>query len=128
MAPTMLSGPLGVAPCLFSIPAGFLLGPMLGSKNLFEVGAFLSLSLWLMGFVYGPLGAWLPSLFPARVRYTGASVAFNVGGILGGALAPIIAQALAVRGGLALVGWYLSGAAAISLAALWSLPRPTPAD
>eukprot|EP01034_Spumella_vulgaris_P014685 gene14685-18767_t len=34
----------------------------------------------LMGLVYGPLGAWLPGLFPARVRYTGASVAFNVGG------------------------------------------------
>jgi MFS family permease len=114
--------------CLFSIPAGFLLGPMLGSKNLFEVGAFLSLSLWLMGFVYGPLGAWLPSLFPARVRYTGASLAFNVGGILGGALAPIIAQALAARGGLALVGWYLSGAAAISLLALLSLPKAESSD
>ena len=69
-----------------------------------------------MGFVYGPLGAWLPGLFPARVRYTGASLAFNVGGILGGALAPIIAQALADRGGLWLVGLYLAGAALVSLA------------
>src|SRR3546814_11949131 len=67
------------------------------------------LSTW-MGFVYGPRGAWLPGLFPARVRYTGASMAFNVGGILGGALAPMIAQALADRGGLAPVGLYLSAA------------------
>jgi MFS family permease len=109
--------------CLFTIPAGFLLAPLLGSKSLFEVGVFLSLALWLMGFVYGPLGAWLPSLFPARVRYTGASLAFNVGGILGGALSPIIAQALALRGGLGLVGLYLSGAALISLVALLSLPK-----
>jgi MFS family permease len=109
--------------CLFTIPAGFLLAPLLGSKNLFEVAAFLSLALWLMGFVYGPLGAWLPSLFPARVRYTGASLAFNVGGILGGALSPVIAQALAVRGGLGLVGLYLSGAALVSLIALLSLPK-----
>jgi MFS family permease len=107
--------------CLFSIPTGFLLAPLLGSKNLLEVGAFLSLALWLMGFVYGPLGAWLPSLFPARVRYTGASLSFNVGGILGGALSPVIAQALALRGGLSLVGLYLSGAALISLLALASL-------
>ncbi len=57
-----------------------------------------------MGLVYGPLGAWLPGMFPARVRYTGASVAFNLGGILGGALAPMIAQALANRGGLFPVG------------------------
>ena len=109
--------------CICTIGVGFLLAPLLGSKNLFEVGLFLSLSLWLMGFVYGPLGAWLPSLFPARVRYTGASLAFNVGGILGGALAPVIAQALALRGGLSLVGLYLSGAALVSLLALLSLPK-----
>ncbi|MFZ5896753.1 MAG: MFS transporter [Myxococcota bacterium] len=109
--------------CLFTIPAGFLLAPLLGSKNLLEVGLFLSLALWLMGFVYGPLGAWLPSLFPARVRYTGASLAFNVGGILGGALSPVIAQTLATRGGLWLVGAYLSAAAFVSLVALLSLPK-----
>ena len=33
--------------------------------------------LFVMGLVYGPLGAWLPGLFPARVRYTGASICFN---------------------------------------------------
>jgi len=82
------------------------------------LGAFLCLALAVMGFVYGPLGAWLPSLFPARVRYTGTSIAFNVGGILGGALAPIIAQALADRGGLQFVGLYLAIAAAASLCAL----------
>ena len=80
--------------------------------------ALLSLALFLMGFVYGPLGACLPSLFPPRVRYTGVSVAFNVGGILGGGLAPMIAASLAERGGLAPVGLYLSGAALLSLVAL----------
>jgi MFS family permease len=75
----------------------------------------------MMGFVYGPLGAWLPGLFPARVRYSGASMAFNIGGILGGALAPILAQALAEHGGLVLVGIYLAVAALVSLAALLPL-------
>ena len=88
------------------------------SGSLLSIFAFLSLALFLMGLVYGPLGAWLPGLFPARVRYTGASLAFNVGGILGGALAPIIAQALADRGGLWLVGLYLAGAALVSLVSL----------
>ena len=86
---------------------------------------FLALALLLMGFVYGPLGAWLPGLFPAQVRYTGASLAFNVGGILGGALTPIIAETLVGRGGLPLVGIYLGGAALVSLAALLSLRSPT---
>jgi MFS family permease len=106
-----------------TIPAGFLLSPCLGSGSLAAIFAFLSLALFLMGFVYGPLGAFLPALFPARVRYTGASMAFNVGGILGGALAPVIAQALAERGGLWLVGLYLSGAALVTLIALVVRPR-----
>jgi MFS family permease len=109
--------------CVGTILAGFLLAPMMGSGALAMVAAFLVISLSLMGFVYGPLGAWLPGLFPARVRYTGASMAFNVGGILGGALAPILAQALAERGGLGLVGLYLSGAALISFFALIPLRR-----
>ncbi|HEX5661555.1 MAG TPA: MFS transporter [Polyangiales bacterium] len=104
--------------CTLTVPAGALLAPMMQS-GLLGIAAFLSLALFLMGLVYGPLGAFLPGLFPARVRYTGASLAFNVGGILGGALAPLIAQALAERGGLGWVGAYLSGAALISLLALW---------
>ena len=107
-----------MAGCVLTIGAGLLLAPMMGSGSLTLVGVFLSLALFLMGLVYGPLGAWLPGLFPARVRYTGASLAFNVGGILGGALAPIVAQALAERGGLWPVGGYLGGAALVSLVAL----------
>lgn len=118
------SGPRRVliAGCIATIGLGALLGPMIGSGSLLALWAFLSLALFAMGFVYGPLGAWLPSLFPARVRYTGASLAFNVGGILGGGLAPLLAQALADRGGLAYVGAYLAGAAAISLLALAARP------
>jgi MFS family permease len=104
--------------CVGTIGAGFLLAPMMGSGSLFVIFLFLAIALLLMGFVYGPLGAWLPGLFPARVRYTGASMAFNVGGILGGALAPVLAQALAERGGLPWVGVYLGVAALISLVAL----------
>jgi MFS family permease len=103
--------------CMLTIPAGALLEPML-SGSLLSTFAFLSLALFLMGLVYGPLGAWLPGLFPVRVRYTGASVSFNLGGILGGALAPIVAQALADRGGLSFVGLYLAGAAFVSLVSL----------
>ncbi|NWN33710.1 MHS family MFS transporter, partial [Klebsiella michiganensis] len=70
------------------------------------------------GFVYGPLGGWLPSLFPARVRYTGVSVTFNLGGILGGGLTPMIAETLVKQGGLAWVGYYLAGAGMLSLVGL----------
>ena len=109
--------------CAGAVAAGFLLPAMMGSGSLLMIWAFLSLALFLMGFVYGPLGAFLPSLFPTRVRYSGSSIAFNVGGIVGGGLAPMVAQALAEKGGLVPVGLYLSGAALISLAALVPLAR-----
>ena len=109
--------------CALSIGAGLLLAPMMGGGDLLLIGGFLSLLLLLMGFVYGPLGAWLPGLFPARVRYTGASVAFNVGGVIGGGFTPIVAASLAAEG-LDLVGIYLSAAAALSFIALMLLRKP----
>lgn len=112
-----------MAGCVGTIVAGLLMQPLMTSGSLFQVFVFLALSLTLMGFVYGPLGAWLPSLFPARVRYTGASMTFNVAGVLGGGLTPLIAQTLALRGGLLLVGLYSGGAALISLVALAALGR-----
>lgn len=109
--------------CIMGIVAGLVLAPLMQSGSLPLIGLFLALGLTVMGFVYGPLGAWLPGLFPARVRYTGASVAFNVGGILGGGLTPIVAQLLAHGGGLGLVGLYLSAACGFSLIALILIKR-----
>jgi MFS family permease len=110
--------------CALTVGAGLVLAPLLGSGSLALVFLFLALALFLMGLVYGPLGAFLPGLFPARVRYTGVSIAFNVGGIIGGGLAPIAAQALVDAGGLALVGLYLASAGAVSFVALAALRRP----
>ena len=107
--------------CVLTVLAGLLLQPMLGSGSLLLVWAFLSLTLLLMGFIYGPLGAFLPGLFPARVRYTGASMVFNIGGIIGGGLTPLVATSLAARGGLLPVGLYLGATALISLLALAAL-------
>jgi fucose permease len=52
------------------------------------------------------------------VRYTGSSLSFNLAGIVGASLAPYIAMWLATRHGLQYVGFYLSAAALLSLAAL----------
>lgn len=108
--------------CVLVAASGFTIAPLMGA-GLAGVFVFLSLLLFAMGFVYGPLGAWLPGLFPPRVRYTGASMTFNIAGVIGGGLTPLIAQALALNGGLAPVGWYLSAAGALSLVALIAL-RP----
>src|SRR3569833_2891814 len=72
----------------------------------------------LMGMTYGPRGTLLSELFPPEVRYTGSSLTFNLGGILGASLAPYAATWLASRYGLEYVGYYLSLAALLTLAAL----------
>ncbi len=97
--------------------SGFLLAPMLGSGSFVQITIFLSIELFLMGATFAPMGALLPELFPTAVRYTGAGAAYNLGGILGASLAPYIAQQLWLRGGLGWVGYYVSAAAVISLAA-----------
>ncbi|HEY9235803.1 MULTISPECIES: MFS transporter [Phenylobacterium] len=107
--------------CFMAVAVGALMAPMMTNGTLLSCWAFLSLALLTMGFVYGPLGAFLPGLFPARVRYTGSSMAFNVGGIIGGGLTPVIAQAISTTGGLVPVGVYLGVAALISLVALMPL-------
>ncbi|QZP06858.1 MFS transporter [Caenibius sp. WL] len=106
---------------------GFVFGPVLGSGSLPTVFVMLSASLFVMGLVYGPLGAWLPTLFPPFVRYTGVSVAFNAGGIIGGAVVAVEAQRIAMMGGIAMIGLFLTIAGLLTLAGIW-LARPPHAD
>jgi MFS family permease len=100
---------------------GIIFGPIFGSGSVPGVLSFLAIGLALMGLTYGPLGAALAELFPTAVRYTGVSLAFNLAGILGASLAPYIATWLASRYGLSYVGYYLSAAALVTFAALWSI-------
>jgi MFS family permease len=102
---------------------GFVYAPLLDTGNAGAVLLCLSLGLGLMGLSYGPLGAALGSLFPTAVRYTGASLTFNLAGIVGASLTPYAATSLAGRFGLVAVGWYLSAAGLVTLAALLMLTR-----
>lgn len=106
--------------CVAVAALGLVIAPLMAA-GLGGVLVYLSALLFLMGFVYGPLGAWLPGLFPPRVRYTGASMTFNIAGVIGGGLTPLFAHAMAMWGGLAPVGLYLSAAAVLSLVALIAL-------
>ena len=102
---------------------GLLYGPLFGAGAWLPVGIFMVLGMSLVGFVYGPLGTLLAELFPAEVRYTGASLTFNLASILGASVAPYIALWLGASHGLAQVGYYLSAASLVSLAALKLLGR-----
>lgn len=98
---------------------GLIWVPML-SAGFVGVMAWLILGFTLMGMTFGPMGALLPELFPANVRYTGSGISYNVSSILGAAVAPFIAVALWSFGGGSpfWVGIYLSSMAVLTLIAL----------
>jgi metabolite-proton symporter len=76
---------------------------------------FSALAMMLMGMTYGLIGTALAAPFPTAVRYTGASITFNMAGIFGASLAPYIATWLQVNYGMTYVGFYLGIAAVITL-------------
>lgn len=97
---------------------GLFFSAFLNSGNTILVTFFLCLGMALMGFTYGPIGTFLSELFPTTVRYSGASLTFNLAGIIGAAFAPMIAIWIAANYGLTFVGYYLSAAALISVISL----------
>ncbi|MCS0603305.1 MHS family MFS transporter [Streptomyces sp. LP11] len=84
----------------------------------------------LLGFItmFAVIAAYLPELYDARVRCTGAAVGYNLGGVLGGALTPIVATALAEHSGRVPwgVGVYLTGISLLSLGCFALLPETRP--
>lgn len=106
------------------IAFGLLIEPLFGSGSMWGVLLYLVLGLALMGLTYGPIGTALASLFPTAVRYTGASLTFNLAGIVGASLAPYIATWLATHHGLRAVGYYLSAAGLLSALALYLIEEP----
>lgn len=102
---------------------GFSFSYFMNSGNSTLMLFFLCAGMTLVGFTYGPLGTFLSELFPTSVRYSGASMTFNLAGILGAAFAPMIAIWLATKYGLSHVGFYLTFIAIISLIALFFISR-----
>jgi MFS family permease len=104
---------------------------------LLSTGEPLLMSLGFLGAMlafitmFAVVAAYLPELYEPRVRCTGAAVGYNLGGVLGGALTPIVATALAHHGGRVpwAVGVYLTGIALVSVVCFALLPetRPVPA-
>jgi len=75
-----------------------------------------------LGLGYGPQAAWYSEIFPASVRFSGVSISYALGAILGGAFAPTIATALIqATGSTTAVSLYLLGMTVVSILAVLSL-------
>ena len=73
---------------------GFALFPLIDTGSVMLITLAVCVGQVMVGMMYGPQAALLAELFSTHVRYSGASLGYQLGAILGGALAPIIATAL----------------------------------
>ena len=97
------------------VPAVIVLFAWLAGHSTTAFAVTLTAMLGLFGIAYGPVGAYLPELFRTEYRYTGAGIAYNLGGILGGAIAPMLAATLAAAYGPIAVGLLLAAVGLLSL-------------
>lgn len=90
----------------------------LGNGTPTSVFTFLVIGMALMGMTFGPMAALLPELFPTEVRYSGASLAYNIASIIGATIAAMISLKINALYGLMGVGIYLAINAFLTLLAL----------
>jgi MFS family permease len=67
--------------------------------------------------MYGPQGAFFSELFGTRVRYSGASLGYQLASLFAGGFAPLVATALLASGGSTLVALYITGLGLVSVIA-----------
>ncbi|MEV4861196.1 MFS transporter [Streptomyces ossamyceticus] len=121
--------PLCLAGCAATVLWMFPLVALLSTGE--PLLMFLGFLVAMLAFVtmFAVLAAYLPELYEPRVRCTGAAVGYNLGGVVGGALTPIVATAVSQGGRVPWgVGAYLTGIALLSLGCFALLPetRPVP--
>ena len=93
----------------------FALFPLIDTGNFLLIVLGISGGLTFLGMQYGPQAAFFTELFSTHVRYSGASLGYQIGAILGGAIAPTIAVLLWKEYGVVYVSAYIALAALVTL-------------
>ncbi len=93
----------------------FALFPLIDTGNFWLIVVGISGGLMFLGMMYGPQAAFFTELFSTEVRYSGASLGYQIGAILGGAFAPTIATILWLEYDIVWVSVYIAIASLLSL-------------
>ncbi|MCG8414347.1 MAG: MHS family MFS transporter [Pseudomonadales bacterium] len=99
----------------------FVLFPLVDTGNFILVVVGVSGGLGALGMMYGPQAAFYTELFSTEVRYSGASLGYQIGAIVGGAFAPTIATILWTEYAIIWVSVYMAVASLASLICVWML-------
>jgi MFS family permease len=109
------------------VPWAFVLIPLVDTGNAGCFALAIAGAYAVAGASYGPLGAFVPELFATRYRYSGAGLALNLAGLVGGAIPPLIAAPLAAVWGGVAIGVMLASFVVLSLVSTFLLPETMPA-
>ncbi|MCE0767977.1 MHS family MFS transporter [Pseudonocardia kujensis] len=114
--------------CTAGVAWALVLFPLLdtGTAVAFAIG--LTVTLIIFAVSYGPAGSFVPELFVTRHRYTGAGLGYNLAGVLGGAVPPLLAPGLAASFGSVAIGGLLAVTAVLSLACTYALRETSRSD
>jgi MFS family permease len=97
---------------------------LLDTKTSFLVGLGIVVSLFFHDMQYGPQAALIAERFGTGVRYSGASIGYQLASVIAGGPAPLIAAAiLAGTGSSTWISWYIVGCAVVSMIALVAMPK-----
>jgi len=117
--------PLFIAGGLFSILFAFPMFWLFQTRNPMVIAITIAVAVsFAQGIMFGPEAAWVAELFTARLRYSGASLGFQIGAALSGGLTPIVASALLLWTGATWpISVYLIAVAVVTLAATLAAPE-----
>jgi MFS family permease len=89
--------------------------PLLDTRSMLAFGVGVGVTFFLAGCAFGPMASMLSELFATRYRYTAVGLAYNIAGILGGAIPPLIATPVIAAAGTFAFGLVLAGYCVVSL-------------
>ena len=107
----------------------FAVFPLVDTGSLLWIGVAIAVGQICSSMMYGPQAAFLTELFSTRVRYSAASLGYQLGAICGGGLAPLIATALLTAFGTPVaVSAYMATGCAVTLLSVWHLAETHRSD
>ena len=106
----------------------FAIFPLVDTGNYWLIVLAITIGLTFLAMMYGPQAAFFTELFTTEVRYSGATLGYQFGAILGGAFAPTLAVKLWTDFGIIWVSVYIAIAALLTLLSVMSLTETYQSD
>ena len=106
----------------------FAIFPLVDTGNFYFIVLAIAGGLIFLAMMYGPQAAFFTELFSTEVRYSGATLGYQIGAILGGAFAPSIAALLWTDYDIIWVSVYIAVASLLSLISVYLLTETYQSD